>query len=53
MLKSLCEAMGNRILDFCAASGKLTLLLVGAGGGVGSADAAAVGDAATSEGCQR
>ena len=26
MLKSLCEAMGNRILDFCAAS--LTLLLL-------------------------
>ena len=28
MLKSLCEAMGNRILDFCAASGRLTLLLL-------------------------
>ena len=28
MLKSLCEAMGNRILAFCAASGKLTLLLL-------------------------
>ena len=28
MLKSLCEAMGNRILYFCAASGKLTLLLL-------------------------
>ena len=28
MLKSICEAMGNRILAFCAASGKLTLLLL-------------------------
>lgn len=28
MLKSVCEAMGNRILAFCAASGKLTLLLL-------------------------
>lgn len=28
MLKSLCEVMGNRILDFCAASGRLTLLLL-------------------------
>ena len=28
MLKSICEAMGNRILAFCAASGRLTLLLL-------------------------
>ena len=28
MLKYICEAMGNRILAFCAASGKLTLLLL-------------------------
>ena len=28
MLKSICDAMGNRILAFWAASGKLTLLLL-------------------------
>ena len=28
MLKSICEAMGNRILAFCAASGMLTLRLL-------------------------
>ena len=27
MLKAICEACGKRILEFCAASGKLTLLL--------------------------
>ena len=27
MLKAICEACGKRILAFCAASGKLTLLL--------------------------
>ena len=28
MLKSICEAMGKRIIDFCAASGRLTLLFL-------------------------
>ena len=28
MLKSICEAMGKRIIEFCAASGRLTLLLL-------------------------
>ena len=27
MLKAICEACGKRILEFCTASGKLTLLL--------------------------
>ena len=28
MLKSICEAMGKRIIEFCAASGRLTLLFL-------------------------